>query len=154
MEVENQNYEFAFHINPDIEESDVKAKVEELQSFITANNGRILSLHEAKKKHLSFPIRQKHYAYFGYFAFSTSPEAIEKFNAQMKLENQVIRYLLTKQELDDEKLKVLGSERRARIRTHEPTVLSREEVRRAEKGGDEVKPEQIEKEIEDVLEKI
>lgn len=147
-----KNYELAYHLNPDIEESELGAHVQELQNIITQNSGSILVSKDPKRKHLSYPIKHKHYSHFGIFDFSATPETLEKLNAQLKLQNDILRYILLKKEIEDKDLRILGVERHPRIKTHEPTALSREEMERA--GKEEVKPEEMEKEIEEVLEKI
>ena len=139
-------YELAYHLNSDIEETTVLARSAELAKLLTASGAVVLSDHEAKHKHLSYPIQHKHYAYFGSFELTASPEALEKINAQLKLQPQVLRYLLLRQDLEKKALRSLGGERpRPKLKTHEPTTPA---------PLIEVKPEQMEKEIEDVLEKI
>lgn len=151
----NQTYELAYHLNPDIEESEVLAHVQEIQNLITQSSGSVLVSREPKHKHLSYPIKQKHYSYFGVLDFSAVPETIEKLNSQMKLQSHILRYLLLKKEYGDKELRILGVSRpRPRIKTHEPLALSREELERAGKPKEEIKPEEMEKEIEEVLEKI
>lgn len=154
-EIINQNYELAYHLNPDIEELEVMARVKEIQDLIIQERGSVLVSRDPKRKHLSYPIKHKHYSYFGVFDFSASPETIEKINTQIKLQNDVLRCIILKKESKDKDLRVLGTERpRARMKTHEPLVLSPEELEKAAKQKEEIKPEQIEKEIEEALEKI
>lgn len=154
-EIINRNYELAYHLNPDIEESEVMARAKEIQDLITREKGSVLVSRDPKRKHLSYPIKQKHYSYFGVFDFSASPETIEKVNTQIKLQNDVLRCIILKKEPEDKDLRVLGTERpRSRMKTHEPTALSREDREKVAKQKEEVKPEQIEKEIEKVLENI
>lgn len=152
QETNNKNYEFAYHLNPDIEETDIRRNVQELENIMTQNGGTVFISVEPKKKHLSYPLKHKHYSYFGHINFSVGPEKIEKINAQMMLQHNVVRYLLT--EMPNEKnLRLLGAEKqRSRLRTHEASAPGREDVDGKKK--EEVKPGQIEKEIEDVLEKI
>lgn len=144
-----KNYELAYHLNPDIEENEVKARAEELEAVISRSGALVLTSREPKRKHLSYPLNHKKYSYFGVLDFSGGPETLEKINAQLKLQNGLLRYLLTKKEQADKEFRVLGGERlRPKMRTHEPLAPGRETP------APEVKPEQMEKEIEEVLEKI
>lgn len=153
-EADNRNYELAYHLTPDIEEAQVKGRVQELEKFVAQSGGAVLASREPKKKHLSYPIRQKKYAYFGMLDFTGPAEMIEKLNTQMKLQNDILRYLLIVKS-DNKELRTLGMVRsRPRMKTHEPTAPSRKDLEQAGKPKEEVKPEQMEKEIEDVLEKI
>lgn len=150
IELENRNYELAYHLNSDIEEADVRKSTQELEDIVSQNSATILVSKEAQKKHLSYPIKHKHYSYFGCIDFSAPPEKIEKINAQMKLQHNVLRYMITEKP-NEKDLRILGMERpHSRIRTHEAGVMTDTEKTKKE----ETKPEQIEKEIEDVLEKI
>ncbi|MEK7506495.1 MAG: 30S ribosomal protein S6 [Patescibacteria group bacterium] len=146
---DSRNYELAYHLNPDIEETEIKTRAEELEAVITQSGALILTVREPKRKHLSYPLHHKKYAYFGVLDFSAGPETLEKINVQLKFQNSLLRYLLIKKEQADKELRVLGGERpRPKMRTHEPSVPGRETP------APEVKPEQMEKEIEEVLGKI
>lgn len=154
-DIETKNYELAYHITPDIEEGEIKAKLDQLQSLITQAGGQVNNSHEPKRKHLSYPLHQKHYSYFGSLDFTASPEFIEKFNSEMKLQNHFLRYLVINKMDSSKGLRVLGTERpKPRMKTHEPTTPNREDIQKAGKPKEVVTPGQIEKEIEDVLEKI
>lgn len=155
LSTENRNYELAYHLNPDIEESDLTGRFQELEKIVTENGGSVLISKEPKKKHLSYPLKKKNYAYFGVIDFNAPPESLEKVNARMKLQNNILRYLLTQKSDGKKELRVLGTERpRPRMKTHEPSAVGRENLEKPAKTGEETKPEQIEKEIEEVLEKL
>jgi len=158
-DIDNRNYELAYHLNPDIEETGLAGHVQEMEKIMAESGGSVLISREPKKKHLSYPIKKKNYAYFGVVDFSAGPEAIEKINARLKLQNDILRYLIVQKPATGKEIRILGTERpRARMRTHEPSAVGvgREgaEKEKAAIVGEEGKPEQIEKEIEDVLEKI
>ncbi|MEK7166688.1 MAG: 30S ribosomal protein S6, partial [Patescibacteria group bacterium] len=91
---DTKTYELAYHLNPDLEEATVRTQVQELNDLIAQNGGSVLISSNPRKSHLSYPIKNKHYAYFGIMEFGAMPEVIEKVNAQMKLQNSVMRYLL------------------------------------------------------------
>lgn len=147
----SSNYELAYHLNPEIEESEMKNQVQELEKALTENGATVLISREPKKRPLSYPIRKKNYSYFGVLDFNASPEATEKINSRIKLQNQVLRFLVLKKPPEEKKLRTLGMERpQPRMKTHEPTAVSRE----AAKPKEEIKPEQLEKEIEEALGKI
>ena len=143
---DNKNYELAYHLTADLEEGAVPAQVVGLEKLVVHSGGTVLLSREPKRKHLSYPIRQKHYAYFGILDFNARPEVIAQLNTQLKLQNQFLRYLVIAKPPSDKELRVLGSERpRPRMKTHEPS---------AQPTVPAVKPEQMEKEIAEVLEKI
>ena len=140
-EILSNAYELAYHLNPDIDESEVKTCAQAVENLISQTGGAVLNSREAKRQHLSFPIKQKKYSYFGVIDFSGAPEIIEKINASIKLQNTVLRYLVVRKDIPTGELKVLGSERpRPRMKTHEPSAVSRESA----KPKEEIKPEVME----------
>ncbi len=156
-EIESKTYELAYHLTPELEEADVKARAQELVNLITQNNGSVLISKEPKHSHLSYPIRHKQYSHFGVLEFKAPAEAVEKINAQIKLQNDVLRFLLLKK--DTGALRTLGEPRaermRARTRAQEPaTAKIRPPAPASEKetkAESKKKTEEIEKEIEEVI---
>jgi small subunit ribosomal protein S6 len=154
-ETELKTYELAYHLTPELEEADVKARAQELVNLITQNNGSVLISKEPKRSHLSYPIRHKQYSHFGVLEFTAPAEAVEKINAQIKLQNDVLRFLLLKK--DTGALRTLGEPRagRTRMRAQEPAMTkNRPSAPAAEQETKEegkIKTEEIEKEIEEVI---
>jgi small subunit ribosomal protein S6 len=155
-EIELKVYELAYHLTPELEEADVKARAQELVNLITQNSGSVLISKEPKRSHLSYPIRHKQYSYLGVLEFKAPAEAVEKINAQIKLQNDVLRFLLLKKP-GNGALRTLGEPRaeRMRMRTQESTMakirpsapVSEQET----KAESKIKTEEIEKEIEEVI---
>ena len=120
---DSKTYELAYHLNPDLEEAKVRTHVQELNELVTKSGGSVLTAREPRRIHLSYPVKNKGYAYFGVTDFAAPAETIEKINAQMKLQNGLLRYLLlVKPDIKD--LRILG-EHRARprlVKTHEPGI--------------------------------
>ena len=154
-EIEPKVYELAYHLIPELEEADVKARAQELVNLITQNNGSVLISKEPKRSHLSYPIRHKQYSYLGVLEFKAPAEAVEKINAQIKLQNDVLRFLLLKK--DTGALRTLGEPRagRMRMRAQEPAMTkirpSAPAAEQETKEEDKAKTEEIEKEIEEVI---
>lgn len=153
MPTENEQkiYELAYHINPDLEEAEVRARASELNELIARGGGAVLVSREPRKIHLSYPVKNKNYSYFGIVDFTALPETIEKLNAEMKLQNSILRYLLLTKPTDKE-LRILGQHRARRtIKTHEPTPTA-EARKKPAKEKTEAEKQQLEQEIEKVIE--
>lgn len=149
VNLDAKTYELAYHLNPDLEEAGVKAQVQELNDLIAQSGGSVLISRDPRKSHLSYPIKNKHYAFFGLMDFTALPEVIERVSAQMKLQNSVLRYLLLAKP-DIKELRILGQHRsRPRVRTHEP-ITPIETTKQKPKTKEET--EQLEKDIEKVIE--
>lgn len=150
METTKNRYELAYHLLPEFDEKELPAKVAEIEKIITQNNGEVLKSQTPKKKHLSYPIKQNHYANFGVMEFEAPSDSIEKINSQMKLQNDVLRYLLIKSLGEGKVLRTLvPSKRKTKAKPGE--VETAKPIRPKEESA---KPEEIEKQLEDIIEKI
>ncbi len=152
-EVESKTYELAYHLNPDLEEAAVEVQSKELSDMVTQDGGSIVTSTMPKRIHLSYPVKGKQYANFGVMNFTAPAETIEKLNSQMKLQNNVMRYLLTKVAHDGKDLRTLGEHRaypRTKVlKTHEPGATEKE---KPAKPLDEAAGKEMESEIEKVIE--
>ncbi len=148
-EATKRAYELAYHITPDMEESAVPARVQELEAIVAQNGGAVSASREAKKIHLSYPLEHKHYAYFGVVDFQADTDSIESLNAQLKLQEGILRFMIVKKP-DLKEVRTLGDHRARAARRVAPTHKAA--------APTEVKPKQeekkIEAELEDVLGKI
>lgn len=143
------NYELAFHLLPEIEGGEVATKTKEVEDIIVQNGGSVLKSQEPKRKHLSYPIRQKHYALFGFFDFTAPTDAIEKINGQMKLQGDVLRYVVIKKGEHERILRsVVPAKKRATVKAQESDTLTKKIE------GKAAEPEQMEKQLEEVIEKL
>ncbi|MBI2068503.1 MAG: 30S ribosomal protein S6 [Candidatus Yanofskybacteria bacterium] len=68
--MEKQNYELAFHLNPNLEESKVQETKQALEKSITGRNGNVLFSREPEKMRLSYQIKHNDNAFFGYIQFT------------------------------------------------------------------------------------
>jgi small subunit ribosomal protein S6 len=159
-ENELKTYELAYHLSPNLEETDVKLQVQEISDLITRNQGSILSSKEPERCRLSYPIHHKQLSYFGVFEFTAPSEAIEKINAQAKLQNNILRFLLIKKPSNKSGLRVLGAQKteRTKPRAQESQRQTGKKAEteaaagKAKMTGKETRPEEeIEKEIEEVI---
>jgi len=153
-EIESKTYELAYHLTPDMEEADVKAHAQELSDLISQNGGSVVTSNQPRQIHLSYPVKGKQYAHFGLINFTAPSETIEKLNAQMKLQNGVLRFLLLKEPREGKELRILGKH------WSRPTMKEKLlETTAQEKAPVAQKPEEkkaegevMEKEIEKVIE--
>ncbi len=143
-EIESKTYELGYHLNLSLEEAGVKSNADEISDLIVQNGGSIVKFNEPKKIHLSYPLKHKSYAYFGVIYFKAPAESIEKINAQMKLQNNVLRYLLTKMPEESKELRILGEQRTHRAKKSHEAVAGENKAVKLEEGA-------IEKEIEEVI---
>lgn len=144
-------YELAYHITPDMEETTVKTRAQDLETTLVQSGASIVASREPKKIHLSYPLSHKHYGFFGVIEFNAEPEAIAPMQTQMKLQEGILRFMIVKKPTEGKEIRTLGDQRNRRSRiqvapTHKPTATEPAKPKSEEKV--------IEKELEDVLGKI
>lgn len=140
------NYEIGFHLTPDLNEAELKSGVEEIENTLTKLGSNVVTVKEAKRTRLSYPINHKNQSFFGIINFRAKPEMIDNLRKELKLEEKVLRYLILKHEENEKVLRTAAGQRsRVKTRTAAPVP---------QKQKEEVKPEEMEKQIEEVIEKL
>lgn len=142
--VEQQNYELAFHLNPNLEEAKVQENKQALEKSITGRNGNVLFSRDPEKIHLSYSIKHNDYAFFGYIQFTVgnAEEALKEINDELKLNNDVLRYLIVK-------VPSAGQRREAVLK--QVKAKERAERRAKEKAATPEEAKEMEKKLEDIL---
>ncbi|MEK7583083.1 MAG: 30S ribosomal protein S6 [Patescibacteria group bacterium] len=151
QEAISRAYELAYHLTPDLDEAAVQLRAQDIASLLTKLGGSsIITNREPKKIHLSYPITHKYYAHFGVIDFEAPTEAITAVNAQLKLEEGVLRFLLVAKPVKNKEIRALGDQRNRRSRVQvAPTHKTAPEVKK-----EKTEEKEIEKELEGVLGKI
>src|SRR3989344_8961098 len=135
--MQQTNYELAFHLNPNLEEAKVREIKEKIESIITSNKGVISYSKEPEKIRLSYEIKHIGYSFFSYIQFNLSESmALDELNEQLKLNADVIRYLIFKLPSDLQKKQSMlkqikmreGQEKRAQTKTTAPIVGENKEL--------------------------
>ncbi len=81
----NKIYEFCFHIDPEVSESEVKNLLDVVDNKIKSNNGEIISKKEAEQIDLAYPIKAATRGDDGvYRKFNTSTISSIKFELETK----------------------------------------------------------------------
>lgn len=137
-------YELAFHLNPDLEESQVQQLAQNIENYITSAGGVVSFKKEPEKIRLSYLIKDKKQGYFGYIHFNLEiPENLANIDEQVRHNNDVLRYLVVKLPADSGKVKFRFKPPKPKIATEKP----------AEKPTPEQSKE-LDKELEGILENL
>ena len=144
-----QNYELAFHISSNVEEIKLAQIKQDLESLIAGKSGVIAYSKEPERARLSYPIDHQRSAYFGYIHFSLpSPEeAIRELNDALRLNNDILRFLIIKMPSDLQKGKDM-------IRQIKMKERAERRPKAAPKQVTEKEEKEIEKQLEEVIEKL
>jgi len=134
--MEKQLYELAYHIEPEVEDTQIASLKEELEKLVTAQGGTIVFSKEPDRTRLSYPIKHERMSFFGYLHFTIeNKDGIAHIDEQLRLNNHVMRHLIVK----------LADRRKGPVKTPmaQPERRVRKEVHKDSK--------EIEKQLEDVI---
>ena len=141
---QKQQYELAFHLLPSFTEAELDEKRRAIEELISKSGGLVSRYGEIKKIKLAYPLKKEGFSNFGYIEFFAPGEAIEKINKNLMASEDLLRHLVIKKE--EEKA---SKPRAVRIKREKPI----QEAALPEEAGGK-KTEELDKKIEEILEKI
>ncbi|WP_138494326.1 30S ribosomal protein S6 [Paenibacillus pinistramenti] len=90
-----RKYEVMYIIRPDIEQEAVQAAVEKFQGIIQ-NGGEITKHDVMGKRRLAYEINKLRDGVYVLVNFTATPDVVNELERIMKISDEVIRYLITK----------------------------------------------------------
>ena len=141
------NYELAFHLNPNLEETKVREIKQNIENIITSNKGVISYAKNPEKIRLSYEIKHHGNSFFSYIQFNLSEaQALDELNEQLKLNPDVLRHLIIKLPSDLQKKQSMlkqikmkeGQEKRAQAKTVTPKTQTGGENKELDKKLEEI----------------
>jgi len=92
-----KKYEAMFMLKPDLNETQAQAIFKQINELILKNAGQILSsgLWSERRK-LFFPVKKYKEAIYYLVEFSIAPEAVSKLKAQYRLNEEILRFMVTR----------------------------------------------------------
>ena len=89
-----RNYEGVFIINPDLTAEASKGVVTQVQDLVAKNGGRVDGLQEWGKRRLAYKIAKKQEGNYLLVNFQMDSKQAKKLEQGLRLNDQVMRYLL------------------------------------------------------------
>ena len=140
------NYELAFHLNPNLEETKVREIKQNIENIITSNKGVISYAKDPEKIRLSYEIKHHGNSFFSYIQFNLSEaQALDELNEQLKLNPDVLRHLIIKLPSDLQKKQSMLKQIK---------MKERQEKRAQTKSATQGEPKQESKELDKKLEEL
>ena len=90
-----KKYEVMYILKADLEEEARKAEIEKLHGILTANTATIRNVNEWGVREFAYPIKKLTKGYYVILKVTAEPEGLKEFDRLAKLDNQVIRFLIT-----------------------------------------------------------
>jgi small subunit ribosomal protein S6 len=95
-----RSYEIMLAINPQLEDEELDSLLNKIKKLITDAKGEITKTNKWGKKRLAYEIKDFTEAIYVVLNFNADVKIIPEFERVVKLEEKVIRYLLTLQHVE------------------------------------------------------
>lgn len=90
-----RKYEIMYILRSTLEESDRKAEIEKLAKLLTSNGAKVSKTDEWGLKDLAYEIKKEKKGYYVVLKVEAEPAALKEFDRLTKIDNNVLRYLIT-----------------------------------------------------------
>lgn len=91
-------YELVVVLNGNLEDDDRSAAMERVQGYITRFGGNVTNVDDWGKKRLAYEIQKMNEAFYYVVTFEAPLEAPAQIEENIRIMEQVIRFLIVKQE--------------------------------------------------------
>ena len=87
-------YEVVYILDPALLEDAVTAKLDKLHELVTSKGGEVSAVDHWGTRQLSYPINKLSAGYYVVAHFTSAPDALPEYERLLKLDAEVMRYLL------------------------------------------------------------
>lgn len=126
-----KTYELSYLLDPGAQ----KEESQRLRNYLEEEKALVIEEEPPNLVKLSYPVKKRGQAYFGWFKFLTSPEGLEKIEDKFKKEPALLRKLVVKSERKESR--IMGERRKKQAAPKEKIQI-----------------EEIDKKLEELLSKI
>ena len=88
-------YEIMYIRSANLDDAARNAEIEKLHGILTANSATIRNVNEWGVREFAYPIKKLTKGYYVILKVTAEPEGLKEFDRLAKLDNQVIRFLIT-----------------------------------------------------------
>ena len=142
MDRDNKTYEINYLMTPLLPEEKVTEETAVLRKVIEDSKGFVVGEDQPKTQKLSYSIKKFDSAYYGWFKFSAGAESLDNIKNGFNKNEKILRALVTE----------AGKENIAQFAPRYGAAMPKPEGESSEKAGKvEIKPEQIDKKLEEIL---
>lgn len=87
-------YEAVYILDPALDESAVTAKLDKFHALATAKGGEVTSVDHWGIRQLAYPVNKLNQGYYVVAQFNAAPDALPEFERIVKLDGEILRYLI------------------------------------------------------------
>jgi small subunit ribosomal protein S6 len=87
-------YEVVYILDPALDEGAVTTKLDKFHQLATAQGGEVSSVDHWGSRQLAYPVNNLNHGYYVVAQFTAAPDALPEFERIVRLDGEVMRYLL------------------------------------------------------------
>ncbi|MDD2486318.1 MAG: 30S ribosomal protein S6 [bacterium] len=91
-------YEVTYIIDPQLEDEQIDAAVEQLNQIITANGGEIGEIDKWGKRRLAYEVAEKNEGYYVVVTFDGGNNTLDELDRFLKLNENYIRHIIIRRD--------------------------------------------------------
>ncbi|MDD3711399.1 MAG: 30S ribosomal protein S6 [Patescibacteria group bacterium] len=121
------HYEILFIIPNKFTDDEAKDIFKKVGQLITSLEGKITLENYWGKKKFAYPIKHENYGYYGLFEFDLERTLISEINTKLRLDNNILRFLIIKKDVKNEEQIKKDQKIRAKIEDKKAKVQEEKE---------------------------
>ena len=90
-----KKYEIMYILKANLEDAQRKEVIEKLHSLLTSEGAKVTNVNEWGLRDLAYPIKKETKGYYVVIKVECEPNATKEFDRKTKINNNVLRYLIT-----------------------------------------------------------
>lgn len=91
-------YEIAVVVNPTLEEEAINAEIQSVQTLIERFGGTVEKIDNWGKRKLAYEIKKLNEGFYSFITFDADANAPKEIERRMRIKENVLRYLIVRQE--------------------------------------------------------
>jgi small subunit ribosomal protein S6 len=135
-------YEIMYLVSPKIKDEDLSPLIEQIRTLITKQDGKIFAEEDWGKKKLAYPIKHYRHGFYYIVYADIDPLKIKDLEKDLKLSDDILRYLIIKHEpqtwqaIEDQKKRAAAKS----VAATEAAAATKAEIKPDSKIKTETKP--------------
>lgn len=153
-----KHYELFYLVSGSVPETELESLKKEVNSWITKDGGKVTKDESWGRKKLSYPINKEQHGFYFLSEFDGEPNLLKVLQKKLKLQKEIVRYILThKKPISEKELeKQKQAEKRIQARAAQQATerftretAKKEKVEKPEEP--KIKLEELDKKLDELL---
>ncbi|MCX8103507.1 MAG: 30S ribosomal protein S6 [Candidatus Bipolaricaulota bacterium] len=95
---QNRAYEVLYIMRPDLAKADLEETINKFQKAVNESGGQVVKLDEWGLRTLAYQIKHLDKGYYVLMEFTATPDQVRRLDERFKLDENVLRYQVVRQE--------------------------------------------------------